>query len=147
MLMTCVWVLVYHTHAVPCKNITLTLSPSRMVSRSASRSPPRKKESSRREESPKRARRDRSRSESPKRRRDRSRSRSGGRGKPGNKEGKRQTGIAARWQDRGFGFIKPDEGGDDLFCHVSAIRDGNMLEEGAKVEFDCVYDDRKQKSL
>eukprot|EP00658_Telonema_sp_P-2_P031973 TRINITY_DN237_c0_g1_i8.p2 TRINITY_DN237_c0_g1~~TRINITY_DN237_c0_g1_i8.p2 ORF type:complete len:156 (+),score=22.74 TRINITY_DN237_c0_g1_i8:239-706(+) len=86
-----------------------------------------------------------SRSRSPAReaRRSRSRSRSPGRG--GGGSGGRQSGIACRWNERGFGFIKPNEGGDDLFCHVSCIEDGNMLREGDTVEYDCVFDDRKGK--
>ena len=54
-------------------------------------------------------------------------------------------GTACRWNERGFGFIKPADGGDDLFCHVSQIGDGNMLEEGAEVEYESVFDDRKGK--
>ena len=40
----------------------------------------------------------------------------------------------------GFGFIKQEDGGDDIFCHFSAIRDGNQLEEGAPVEYKTKYD-------
>ena len=39
--------------------------------------------------------------------------------------------------DKGFGFIAPDEGGDDLFVHHSEIRMQGYasLNEGQKVEF------------
>ena len=59
--------------------------------------------------------------------------------------GGRETGVALRWSDRGFGFIKPDKGGDDLFCHFSAIEDGRCLIEGNKVEFTRSFDDRRNK--
>ena len=40
--------------------------------------------------------------------------------------------------DKGFGFITPDEGGKDLFVHFSAIRgDGfRSLTEGARVTYE-----------
>jgi len=57
----------------------------------------------------------------------------------------RVTGIAIRWTDRGYGFIKPSDGGDDLFCHFSSIEDGNALEDGAQVEFVKIYDETKGK--
>jgi cold shock CspA family protein len=53
--------------------------------------------------------------------------------------------VADRWTDRGFGFIKPDDGGDDVFCHVSAIKDGNALPEGGRVHYNLTYDDRRGK--
>jgi CspA family cold shock protein len=46
-----------------------------------------------------------------------------------------------KWFDdeRGFGFLARDEGGEDVFCHFSVLqRDGcyRKLSEGQKVEFD-----------
>lgn len=39
--------------------------------------------------------------------------------------------------DKGFGFIAPDEGGDDLFVHHSEVRTQGYasLNEGQRVEF------------
>ena len=59
--------------------------------------------------------------------------------------GERARGSASRWTDRGFGFITPEDGGEDLFCHFSDIADGNALEEGKEVEFVKIYDERKGK--
>ena len=57
------------------------------------------------------------------------------------------TGVAMRWNAKGFGFIKPDDGGEDLFCHVSSITNGigKMLKEGAAVQFVKKYDERTGK--
>ena len=49
------------------------------------------------------------------------------------------TGIVKLFSSRkGFGFIVPDDGSDDLFVHHSEIKtDGYAsLEEGQKVEFE-----------
>ena len=40
--------------------------------------------------------------------------------------------------EKGFGFIQPDDGGDDLFVHFSAISMSGYktLDEGQKVSFE-----------
>ena len=43
---------------------------------------------------------------------------------------------------KGFGFIVPDEGGQDVFVHISAIEKSglNALEEGQKISFELAPD-------
>ena len=39
---------------------------------------------------------------------------------------------------KGYGFIQPDDGGKDVFVHISAVQRAGMqqLDEGAKVSYD-----------
>lgn len=49
--------------------------------------------------------------------------------------------------DRGFGFIKPDGGGDDVFVHLSAAeRAGFNLRQGMRLGFDLGTDRKTGKS-
>ncbi len=49
---------------------------------------------------------------------------------------------------KGFGFIQPDNGGTDVFVHISAVeRAGwSSLQEGEKISFEIVKDQRSGKN-
>ena len=49
---------------------------------------------------------------------------------------------------KGFGFIQPNNGGKDVFVHISAVERAGMsaLNEGQKITFDVVADSRSGKS-
>jgi CspA family cold shock protein len=49
---------------------------------------------------------------------------------------------------KGYGFIAPDNGGPDVFVHVSAVERSGLgsLNDGQKVTFDIVKDRRTGKS-
>jgi CspA family cold shock protein len=52
-------------------------------------------------------------------------------------------GVVARYDaDRGFGFITPDAGGDDLFVHVSVVAGSEPLQRGDRVRYTVRQSDR-----
>ncbi|WP_374306292.1 cold-shock protein [Methylocella sp.] len=50
--------------------------------------------------------------------------------------------------DKGYGFIQPDDGGKDVFVHISAVERSGLrhLQEGQKINFEVVADKRTGKS-
>ncbi|GAB5471602.1 MAG: cold-shock protein [Pseudomonadota bacterium] len=48
---------------------------------------------------------------------------------------------------KGYGFIQPDDGGADVFVHISAVEQAGMppLNEGQKLDYELQRDPRKGK--
>ncbi len=44
--------------------------------------------------------------------------------------------------EKGFGFIKPDEGGNDVFVHISAVQAAGLqgLKDNQKISYELVTD-------
>ncbi|CAE7424996.1 GRP-2, partial [Symbiodinium sp. KB8] len=58
----------------------------------------------------------------------------------------RKTGTVKLWNDqKGFGFITPSEGGEDVFVHRTGIAEGVTLSPGLSVSFAPEWDDKKRK--
>jgi cold shock protein len=58
-----------------------------------------------------------------------------------------QTGTVKFFNaDKGYGFIKPDDGGRDIFVHITAVERAGLttLAEGQKISFD-IEPDKKGK--
>ena len=49
---------------------------------------------------------------------------------------------------KGYGFIQPDDGGNDVFVHISAVERAGLgtLREGQKISYEIVSDRRSGKS-
>ena len=61
-----------------------------------------------------------------------------------------ESGTVKFYNDqKGFGFITPENGGNDVFVHATALERAGMrsLVEGQKVSFDIQPDDRGQKAI
>ena len=59
------------------------------------------------------------------------------------------TGVV-KWFNgqKGYGFIQPDDGGNDVFVHISAVERAGLhnLTEGQKISFELKIDPRRGKS-
>jgi cold shock protein len=49
-------------------------------------------------------------------------------------------------EEKGFGFIKPDDGGNDVFFHVTALREDDEITVGKVVTFEVGADAKTGKS-
>ena len=49
---------------------------------------------------------------------------------------------------KGYGFIQPDDGGKDVFVHISAVERAGMsnLNEGQKLSYELAQDRRSGKT-
>ena len=49
---------------------------------------------------------------------------------------------------KGFGFIQPDDGGKDVFVHISAVERAGLydLREGQKISYELTNDRRTGKT-
>jgi CspA family cold shock protein len=64
-----------------------------------------------------------------------------------------ETGVAlgtVKWfnQEKGYGFIKPDEGGSDVFVHVTAVELAGYtgLADGARISYELLPDRRGKQT-
>ena len=59
------------------------------------------------------------------------------------------TGVV-KWFNgqKGYGFIQPDDGGNDVFVHISAVERAGLhgMTEGQRVSFELKTDPRRGKS-
>ena len=59
------------------------------------------------------------------------------------------TGTVKWFNDtKGYGFIQPDDGGGDVFVHISAVEKSGLrtLKDDQKVEYELHTDERRGKT-
>lgn len=75
----------------------------------------------------------------------------GGRKKPRGRgranDGPKVAGTVKWFSDKkGFGFITPESGDEDCFVHRSAVQGNGSLNEGSRVEFQIISDDKGRRA-
>ena len=61
-----------------------------------------------------------------------------------------QRGIVQKWlEDKGYGFIQPDAGGDNIFVHRTDINDrvATSLSRNERVEFSTITTGKGLKAI
>lgn len=48
-----------------------------------------------------------------------------------------EKGTVQNWNDNGYGFIRPDAGGENVFVHATALHGVAFLKAGERVEFEA----------
>jgi CspA family cold shock protein len=48
-----------------------------------------------------------------------------------------EKGVVQNWNDNGYGFIRPDDGGENVFVHATALQGVVHLKSGERVEFEA----------
>ena len=70
---------------------------------------------------------------------------------PSVNEGQQKLSGTVKWFNdaKGFGFITPDDGGEDLFAHFSSIQMNGFktLKEGQKVSFEIAQGPKGKQAL
>eukprot|EP00913_Durusdinium_trenchii_P033402 g31270.t1 len=56
-------------------------------------------------------------------------------------------GVILRWhEEKGYGFIRPNDGGENVFCHVTSLLDGDgSVRDGDEVVYEVEWDEKKGK--
>ncbi|MGO4676625.1 cold-shock protein [Bosea sp. 2YAB26] len=59
-----------------------------------------------------------------------------------------RPGLRHHNSTKGFAFIQPDDGGQDVFVHISAVERAGMreLRDGQKISYEVVPDKRSGKA-
>jgi CspA family cold shock protein len=65
-------------------------------------------------------------------------------------KGNTMTKGTVKWFNatKGYGFIEPEQGGNDVFVHISAVERSGLssLKDGQKISYEIQIDERRGKS-